>query len=236
MSSRVAIRLLSAVIASSLLMGALPAYGRPTLPKPPARAHADTVPSVPGAAAQLSGRVPGGTSRPGLARLQISGAITGQITGQMSGTNLITFDRFADGDMVVVEDPAGLTGHAGLFDHRFYVDIRSYAVLSANVSPANGVQREQCLKYRANEEAWGIYVPTATDHRVAARNFAYSQMGKPYNVLATKTDLRSFYCSKLAWAAWRYTSGLDLDADGGFWVWPIDLVNSRYTRVFGYWA
>jgi hypothetical protein len=238
MSSRISIRLLAAAIASCLIMGALPAYGRPTLSKPPVRAHADTVPSVPGAAAQLSGalragsRVAGSPTKP----LVTSEAITGQITGQMSGTNLITFDRFADGDMVVVEDPAGLTGHAGLFDHRYYVDIRSYAVLSANVAPANGVQREQCLKYRANDEAWGIWVPYQTDHRVAARNFAYSQMGKPYNILAAKTDLRSFYCSKLAWAAWRYTSGLDLDADGGYWVWPIDLVNSRYTRVFGYWG
>jgi len=236
MSSRFTARLLAAAVASFLIMGALPAYGRTALPKPTVRAHADTAPSVPGAAAQLSGALKGGTRTGGSVPLATMGAITGQITGQMSGTNLITFDRFADGDMVVVQDPAGVTGHAGLFDRRFYVDIRSYAVLSANVAPANGVQREQCLKYRANDEAWGIWVPYQTDHRVAARNFAYSQMGKPYNILAAKTDLRSFYCSKLAWAAWRYTSGLDLDADGGYWVWPIDLVNSRYTRVFGYWG
>jgi hypothetical protein len=233
MSSRISLKVLAAMaVASLLLAGATPAYGRPNLRKPSIRAHADTVPSVPGSRAQLRSLA----GAKGSTRSTELGAVIGQITGQMSGTNLITFSRFTDGDMVVVEDPAGITGHAGLFDHRFYVDIRSYAVLSANVSPANGVQREQCLKYRANDEAWGIWVPKATDHRVAARNWAYSQMGKPYNILAAKTDLRSFYCSKLCWGAWRYTSGLDLDADGGYWVWPIDLVNSPNTRVFGYWS
>lgn len=153
-----------------------------------------------------------------------------------SGSNSISFGAFDDGDIVVVLDPASLTGHAGLFDSRFYSDIRSYAVLSANMSPANGVQREQCLKYRASDHAWGLWVPGQTSHGVAARNFAYKQMGKPYNIFASKTDLSSFYCSKLAWAAWRYTAGVDLDADGGYWVWPVDLVNSSRTRVFGYWG
>jgi uncharacterized protein YycO len=123
-----------------------------------------------------------------------------------------------------------------MFDRRFYTDIRSYSVLSANTAPANGVQREQGLKYRTYDRAFGLSVPSKSGYAIAARDYAYRQMGKPYSVAAPKTDLRSFYCSKLVWAAWRYTSGLDLDADGGFWVWPVDLVNSRYTSLFGYWT
>jgi hypothetical protein len=233
MSSRFTVRVLAALAFALACLGASPALAlsRPSIPKPPVRAHADVAPSVPGAGALA------GLSRRSLAGgAQPTASVADASLGIGSGTNLITFDRFADGDMVVVEDPTGFTGHAGLFDKRYYTDIRSYAVLSANTAPANGVQREQCLKYRANDEAWGVWVPKATDHRVAARNFAYSQMGKPYNLVAAKTDLRSFYCSKLAWAAWKYTSGLDLDGDGGYWVWPIDLVNSANPRVFGYWG
>ena len=32
-----------------------------------------------------------------------------------------------------------------------------------------------------------------------------------------------------------HQTGVDLDADGGFWVWPVDLVNSSRTSLFGYW-
>jgi hypothetical protein len=162
--------------------------------------------------------------------------VTASLISGGSGTNTISFANFDDGDIVVVQDPWSITGHAGLFDERFYSSIRSFAVLSANTSPADGVQREQCLKYRSQDRAWGLWVPSVASYGAAARNFAYRQMGKPYNIFAAKTDLSSFYCSKLAWAAWRYTAGVDLDADGGYWVWPVDLINSPRTRVFGYWS
>jgi hypothetical protein len=216
--------------------------------KPLAHSHPDQAPSVPGSTSDVSG--PGGAApaAPPVPARDGSGCGSthadagtagtyGVLSGSgASGANSISFKNFDDGDMVVVTDPTSITGHSGLFDSRFYDDIHSYAVLSANVQPHNGVQREQCLKYRAYDRAYALWVPSESNHGVAARNFAYKQMGKPYSVLASKTDLRSFYCSKLDWAAWRYTSGLDLDADGGFWVWPVDLVYSRYTSVFGYWG
>jgi len=228
MSHRFTTRVFAALLAASIaLAGTTPALGLTGLAKPPAYSHPDMAPSL----------ADGRDLQTGVPAEFSAISITGQLTGRMSGTNSISFDKFRDGDMVVVEDPAGITGHAGLFDQRFYVDIRSYSVLSANVNPVNGVQREQCLKYRANNEAWGIYVYGQTStRRTAARSWAYSQMGKPYNIFAAKTDLRSFYCSKLAWAAWRYTAGVDLDADGGFWVWPIDLVNSSHTGVINHWT
>jgi cell wall-associated NlpC family hydrolase len=215
--------------------------------KPPALPHADRAPSVPGSSEPrmpITGPVP---PAPAVPRADGSGSGTthldagapspsSSLMAGSGGTNMITFGQFDDGDIVVVQDPLSFTGHAGLFDSRFYVDIRSYAMLSANTTPLNGVQREQCLKYRAADRAWGLWVPREANHGPAVRDWAYRQMGKPYNLLAAKTDLRSFYCSKLVWAAWRYTAGVDLDADGGYWVWPADLVNSPNTRVFGYWS
>jgi hypothetical protein len=218
------------------------------LSKPPAVTHADVPPSVPGANSAPAPVTAAPVPVPAVPAPDGSGegsthvvdasssAGSDQAVRSFDGSNRISFGSFRDGDMVVVLDWTSLTGHAGLFDRRYYSSLYSFAVWSANVSPVNGVQREQGLKFRAYDRAYGLWVPRESDHRTAARNFAARQVGKPYSVLASKTDLRSFYCSKLAWAAWRFTSGLDLDGDGGFWVWPVDLVRSRYTSVFGYWS
>jgi hypothetical protein len=215
--------------------------------KPPVAVHADVAPPLPDAAA--GSLDPTGAPQPVAAAPVPDGSGTGSshdvdagsAAGSdlpvriLDGRNLIAFGAFKDGDLVVVLDPWSVTGHAGLFDRRYYSTLYSFAVWSANVSPLNGVQREECLKYRAYDRAYGLWVPGESNHGAAARNFAASQVGKRYNIFAAKTDYRTFYCSKLVWACWRQTSGLDLDADGGFWVWPVDLVNSRHTKVFGYW-
>jgi hypothetical protein len=219
-----------------------------SLAKPPIVSHADAVPPIPEA---VAGSV--AVNEPPLPLLPVpladgsgagsthvvdtsSSSAADMATRLFDGRNGVSFGSFQDGDMIVVLSPSSLTGHAGLFDRRYYTSIYAFAVWSANVTPVNGVQREQCLKFRAYDRAYGLWVPSESNHRVAARDFASRQVGKPYNILGAKTDLRSFYCSKLAWASWRYTAGVDLDADRGYWVWPVDLVNSPLTRVFGYWS
>lgn len=194
--------------------------------KPPVVAHPDAAPVEVAPTAALPT-----DSSPSLS---IQGSI--DLGGTSGGTNTMSFASLTTGDIIVVLDPTSLTGHAGLFDRSRYSSILSYAVLSANVSPVNGVQVEKCAKYRLYDRAYGLRVPQEYSHRVSVRDFALRQLGKPYSVLASKTDLRSFYCSKLAWAAYRYQTGVDLDADGGTWVWPVDLLNSRYTSVVGYWS
>lgn len=241
MSARILFRCAAALAVAILPFASVaPAHGFSSYTKPLTTHHVDRAPSVPGASSPqvaIPG-VPGPV--PWIPRVDGSGGGEAHILAPLvsggGGTNLISFANFGSGDIVVVLDPLSITGHAGLFDRRFYTDIRSYAVLSANMSPANGVQREQCLKYRSSDRAYGLWVPSEANHSLAARNFAYSQMGKPYSIASSKTDLRSFYCSKLVWAAWRFTSGLDLDGDGGFWVWPVDLITSSHTRLFGYWS
>lgn len=219
-----------------------------SLAKPAVVSHADVAPPIAGAAdgsvevtgvplATLPVPAPDGSGE-GSTHVVDATSSSGsdQPVRVLDGANKVSFAAFRDGDMVVVLDPLSVTGHAGLFDSRYYSTLYSFAIWSANVVPVNGVQREQCLKFRAYDRAYGLWVPGESNHRTAARDFAARQVGKPYNIFAKKTDLRSFYCSKLAWAAWRYTSGLDLDGDGGYWVWPVDLVNSSHTRVFGFWS
>lgn len=153
--------------------------------------------------------------------------------GTGDGTNGISFSNFDTGDIVIVL--GSLTGHAGLFDGARYSSIFSAAVLSANTTPRNGVQYETCIKYRAYDQAYALWVPHYTWAAGAVRNFCRAQLGEPYNIAASKSDDTSWYCSKLAWAGWRRMASIDLDADGGYWVWPVDLVNSPRTSVFGFW-
>ena len=156
--------------------------------------------------------------------------------GSAGGSNAISFASLKDGDIVVVLDPTNVTGHAGMLDRSRYTSISSYAMLSANMTPRWGVQYERCSKYRLYEWAYALRVPKEYSHRVAVRNYAAKQVGKPYSLGASKTDLRSFYCSKLAWVAYRNVTGVDLDGDGGFWVWPADLIASGYTMLIGFWS
>ncbi|HEX9092757.1 MAG TPA: hypothetical protein VF902_02125 [Coriobacteriia bacterium] len=154
--------------------------------------------------------------------------------GDGNGLNGVHFTYFDDGDMVVVLGT--LAGHAGLFDRPYYSSgLSSWAVISANTSPRSAVQREQCLKYRGYDEAFALWVPSYAAYGIRARNYARSKLGQPYDILSSKADQTRWYCSKLCWSSWRYTAGVDLDADGGYWVWPVDLVNSGRTSLFGHW-
>lgn len=154
--------------------------------------------------------------------------------GTGDGTNNIAFGSFDDGDMIVVLGVA--FGHAGEWDSAYWHgSVYDRSFISANMTPVNGVQREQPIKYRQYDRAYGLWVPAVPPSgRVRARDYARTQMGEPYLITSSKSDQSRWYCSKLLWSSYRYTSGLDLDADGGYWVWPVDLVNHPKTYVFAY--
>ncbi len=154
--------------------------------------------------------------------------------GNGDGRNGITFGAFDSGDIVVVLGT--LTGHAGMFDRAYYSSLYSYAVWSANTTPVSAVQREQCIKYRSYDSAYGLWVPSLASRGSAVRYYCRAQLGEPYDISSSKADQSRWYCSKLCWAAWRYVAGIDLDGDGGFWVWPVDLINDPATSLFGYWS
>jgi len=256
-----AIIMCSACPSSALALGGLPTPITPpktplTLTKPAMPAHQDTAPSITGDGGVVVSDPATGlpdaleVTPPDPAALAAEDAAAAAYThtvdvGSSSGSddftmragdgkNGIGFARFTDGDIVVVLD-AWSVGHAGIFDRSSYASLSSWAVISANVTPVNGVQREQCSKYRNYDRAYGLWVPGQYHHHVQARQFAQRQMGKPYVLSPVKTDTRSYYCSKLVWCAWRYTAGIDLDADKGLYVWPVDLINSPLTTLFGYW-
>lgn len=156
--------------------------------------------------------------------------------GDGSGKNSLSFSAFDDGDMVVALGTA--TGHAGEWDAYYYTKysqrIGAPCVWSANTTPVNGVQREAPLKYRNYDYAYGVWVPSSTPaQRVAARNYCRAQNGERYVITSSKADQSRWYCSKLLWASYKYAGPkIDLDANGGYWVWPEDLVKDSQTAVF----
>ena len=184
------------------------------LPKPPRVPHPDVAP-------MLEGTNPVTASR--------------NILSTGDGKNALSFANFGTGDIIVTGGTA--TGHAGEWDDSLFAgSLYDRCVWSANTKPTNGVQREVPLKYREYDRAWALWVPTATlAQRGAARTYCKAQSGEPYDIASSKTNQAKWYCSKLAWASYKYgSSAIDLDADGGYWVWPIDLVNDSQSRVFAY--
>jgi len=152
--------------------------------------------------------------------------------GNGDGSNSLSFAAFDTGDMVVTGGTA--TGHAGEWDDSYWRgSLYDSCIWSANVQPVDGVQREAPRKYRAYDCAYGIWVPSVrTTKRAAARTYCRSQLGEPYDIGSSKSNQSAWYCSKLCWSSYRYTSSVDLDGDGGYWVWPIDLVNDSQTSLF----
>lgn len=152
--------------------------------------------------------------------------------GNGDGSNTLSFSLFEDGDFCVVLGTA--TGHAGEWDAAYDRNsLNDYCIWSANVSPRNGVQREQPAKYRAYDVAFGGWVPSVSAaKRAAARAYCRAQNGEPYDIVSAKSDTARWYCSKLVWSSYRAAAGIDLDADSGYWVWPVDLVNDSQTAIF----
>lgn len=156
-------------------------------------------------------------------------------SGDGTGYNALDFSGFESGDMIVALGNA--TGHAGEWDDSYHTTLYGKCIWSANTTPVNGVQMEAPIKYRNYDCAYGIWVPSLTAaKRSAARVYCRYQAGEPYNILSSKSDQSRWYCSKLCWSSYRYTAYVDLDADGGYWVWPVDLLNDSQTRVFEYAA
>lgn len=154
--------------------------------------------------------------------------------GSGDGANDISFTYFEDGDMVCVFPGGTLAGHAGIWKDALHTGILSKCVWSANTTPIDGVQREAAFKYTQYDRAYGLWVPSRIGYGHAAVDWCAAQLGEPFDITSSKSDYSRWYCSKLAWAGWKVRAGVDLDADGGYWVKPADLVNDTQTSTFAY--
>lgn len=71
---------------------------------------------------------------------------------------------------------------------------------------------------------------TITDlNRSLIASLMGNTVGCPYSLSTSKTSVGYYYCSKIIWQAYYNALGVDLDSDGGYWVFPNDLLND--TRI-----
>jgi hypothetical protein len=149
-----------------------------------------------------------------------------------ASSNTLPFVGFEDGDLVIAMESLSV-GHAGEWDARYYSNVKSQCVWSAVKSSPGCVLREAPLKYRTYDKAYGLWVPSlSASARAACRAYCAAQAGEPYLITSSKSDQSKWYCSKLVWASYWYRAGKDLDANGGYWVTPVDLYKDNDTRVF----
>lgn len=154
--------------------------------------------------------------------------------GDGDGRNNISFVNFDNGDFLCAFDGALSSGHSGIWKDSLYTGSTSYCVWSANTTPVKEVLRERANKYQGYDYCYGEWVPGHTASGLAVVNWCAAQAGEPYNIASSKTDFTQWYCSKLVWAGWKVKAGVDLDANGGYWVTPADLVNDSESSTFAY--
>ncbi|MCB4747938.1 MAG: hypothetical protein LGB54_05000 [Sulfurovum sp.] len=132
----------------------------------------------------------------------------------------------------------GGIGHMGLIDAS---DRNGFCVVIDSM-PGVGVQSHYGLTDYANKSGnsdWTTiegYEYTAWSPSDSKRNdvlqFAYSRVGKTsYSLLVSKNNRNKSYCSSFIWQAF-YDSGVNLDSDGGFFVWPRDITNHSSVMMF----
>ena len=145
--------------------------------------------------------------------------------------------------------PGGYTGHtAGIVNYPNFGDIcytgdnALKRVIIVEGLPFSGVV-EHCPIYNYNNRTdwrssnttkryvmYTTTVPTA-EQRDRLQEFQENQLGKSWRfpsnswtAQANKEKNGSFYCSKLQWLAYKTVMSLDIDRDGGGYVFPRDIL------------
>ena len=132
--------------------------------------------------------------------------------------NSCDFDQSANGDAVLVKGSGlfpGVFCHAALVVYSGY-----YYAFAVGPDGDSGVRwntREQLHQYsHASVQRINTW-PLSSTRRQTAADYAYRQLGKPYNWLfVDKWRTDAFYCSQLCWAAYYHPSPwyYKLDLDG----------------------
>lgn len=96
-------------------------------------------------------------------------------------------------------------GHSAIVAYNYYT-------VESN-SP--GVQYLNDQWRYGKKQVYGVTVASTTIKQdIAAADWAFRQLNKPYNYDFYNTDTRSkFYCSQLVWAAFKDTAGVDLNTN-----------------------
>lgn len=172
------------------------------------------------------------------------GLLVGSSNGDGQGTNSLSVSGLVKGDVLLLNDGGvqiwGAIMHAGIYDGTSS-DLCIYSA-SPNAGGNNnnvGVRWERVSDWRKNDQAWTLTVKgTSTSQRKAAFDYVrkYATIGESYEWSCGKNSTDKWYCSKIPWYAYKKSgTNIDIDGDGGYWVWPIDIYNSTKTNLVTYY-
>ncbi|HBQ28134.1 MAG TPA: hypothetical protein DD719_01715 [Desulfotomaculum sp.] len=136
-------------------------------------------------------------------------------SGKFGGKpNHLDLSLLQPGDILLGGNPGSSYGfftHAGLY-------IGNNQVVDMYIS--TGVYLTEAKTYqRYYDRAAILRVKASPDQKKAAVDYALTQIGKPFFILAPKKEDGLWYCTKLIWRAYL-AQGIDLDTLNSYWVLP----------------
>lgn len=119
-------------------------------------------------------------------------------------------------------------GHTGIYyNKRVVVEAPGLGKMSHSTS---------AITLKVGKGAQKLSVNTTDAKRKLAASYAYNHMrNKPYNIFFDDNKhvpADSYNCSQLVWGAYKITSNIDLDGNGGSGVYPNDIRDSRLTTRY----
>lgn len=138
-------------------------------------------------------------------------------------------------DVIVGNGPSSGSSNSvpyGYYRHAATYDGRSEDFI--NAMPDEGVYREtQNFWETEYREVAGFFASSAnTTERVVAVQYLRDQIGEPYLWDSSKTTYSKWYCSKLPYVAYEKKADLNIDTDGGYWVFPDDIAEDNDMDLF----
>ena len=111
---------------------------------------------------------------------------------------------------------------------------------SSTIVEADYEEGVRSLPRKKKEVTSGSKIFTLSNVSVAwsndASNWAYSRIGDKYSLNFATNRYTGHYgpknCSKLVWSAYKIEAKIDLDSNGGAGVYPNDILNYKYSRVY----
>ena len=166
---------------------------------------------------------------PSLFFLALAAASRGEIgSGEFQGNpNKLDLSLLEPGDILLGGNHGssyGVFTHAGLY-------AGNNRVVDAGTS--SGVYLAETLDYHDYDWAAILRVKAGSGQKKAAVDYALSQTGRPFFILAPRKEDGLWYCTKIIWYSYL-RQGINLDSTKGYWFLPDSLLKSPLIDIICY--
>jgi uncharacterized protein YycO len=161
--------------------------------------------------------------------LILAAASKGEIgSGEFQGNpNKLDLSLLEPGDILLggnYGSSYGVFTHSGLYTGNNQV---------VDAGTGSGVYLAKAQDYYNYDWAAILRVKASPEQKKAAVDYALSQTGRPFFILAPRKEDGLWYCSKLIWRSYL-RQGINLDCTNGYWILPDSLLKSPLIDVIYY--